>query len=49
MLGIKQDQKPDSPDEGWIGPAPWLETPLPGPISSHHRAHHLRDHMEHLV
>ncbi|UCE60793.1 MAG: aminotransferase class III-fold pyridoxal phosphate-dependent enzyme [Phycisphaerales bacterium] len=31
MLGIKQEQGPDQPDRRWIGPAPWIETPAPGP------------------
>ncbi len=34
MLGIKQDKDltPLTPDQ-WIGPAPWISTPLPGPIA----------------
>jgi len=31
MLGIKQDDIPQSPGDSWIGPAPWIETSLPGP------------------
>lgn len=33
MLGIKQVQQAGKGSEGWIGPAPWLETPLPGPVA----------------
>lgn len=32
MLGIKQDSSKPT-EEGWIGPAPWLETEVPGPKS----------------
>jgi len=31
MLGIKQDETPQESSHDWIGPAPWIETPLPGP------------------
>lgn len=31
MLGIKQENLSDKPVDSWIGPAPWVETPLPGP------------------
>ena len=31
MLGIKQENERKETKEGWIGPAPWIETPLPGP------------------
>jgi len=31
MLGIKQDNQRDKPAESWIGPAPWIESPVPGP------------------
>ncbi|MBI4718890.1 MAG: acetyl ornithine aminotransferase family protein [Planctomycetes bacterium] len=31
MLGIKQEPHSDRQDENWIGPAPWIETALPGP------------------
>lgn len=34
MLGIKQEDDVKKSTEGWIGPAPWIETPLPGPIAS---------------
>ena len=34
MLGIKQeDDTRDTKKDGWIGPAPWIETPLPGPTA----------------
>jgi 4-aminobutyrate aminotransferase len=31
MLGIHRDETPQKSDDGWIGPAPWIQTPLPGP------------------
>jgi 4-aminobutyrate aminotransferase len=31
MLGIDEDKTPQASDSGWIGPAPWIQTPLPGP------------------
>lgn len=31
MLGIKQEDTPQKSGDSWIGPAPWIETPLPGP------------------
>lgn len=31
MLGISPDKGEKTPPTGWIGPAPWIETPLPGP------------------
>lgn len=33
MLGIKQEEKetPQSSGDSWIGPAPWIETAVPGP------------------
>lgn len=31
MLGIKQDQESERSGHEWIGPAPWIETSLPGP------------------
>ena len=31
MLGIKPEDKPDQSGKSWIGPAPWIETPPPGP------------------
>lgn len=30
MLGIKAENVPEESRDGWIGPAPWIETPLPG-------------------
>lgn len=32
MLGIRQEPEVKS-KEGWIGPAPWIQTALPGPIA----------------
>lgn len=43
MLGIRQDEAPTQAGEQWIGPAPWIETSLPGPEAKaiidrdHHR------------
>jgi 4-aminobutyrate aminotransferase len=34
MLGIKQDDPSQKSEHSWIGPAPWIETSLPGPIAS---------------
>ena len=31
MLGIKQEDTPPRSEDGWIGPAPLVETALPGP------------------
>ncbi len=31
MLGIKQDESSQPEGQDWIGPAPWIQTPLPGP------------------
>lgn len=31
MLGISAEKTPEKSEEGWIGPAPWIETELPGP------------------
>jgi 4-aminobutyrate aminotransferase len=31
MLSVKKDQLNGQSDEHWIGPAPWIETPPPGP------------------
>jgi 4-aminobutyrate aminotransferase len=31
MLGINDDKKVEQPESGWIGPAPWIQTSLPGP------------------
>lgn len=31
MLGIKNEEMPEPSGKTWIGPAPWIETPLPGP------------------
>ncbi len=31
MLGIKQDQEEKRPEDRWIGPAPAIQQPLPGP------------------
>ena len=31
MLGIKADREPQQATDGWIGPAPYVHTPLPGP------------------
>jgi 4-aminobutyrate aminotransferase len=31
MLGIKKELEPKRSEDAWIGPAPWIETPLPGP------------------
>ena len=31
MLGIKKNEDSQEPGDTWIGPAPWIETPLPGP------------------
>ena len=31
MLGIKQDDVAKQGEDHWIGPAPWIESPLPGP------------------
>ncbi|MEK6674995.1 MAG: acetyl ornithine aminotransferase family protein [Planctomycetota bacterium] len=31
MLGIRAKEVGIAMDEQWIGPAPWIETPLPGP------------------
>ena len=31
MLGIKKELEPPHSGDGWIGPAPWIQTPLPGP------------------
>lgn len=31
MLGIKQNEEAQDSKANWIGPAPWIETPLPGP------------------
>ncbi len=31
MLGIKQEELHKQSNEHWIGPAPWIETSLPGP------------------
>ena len=31
MLGIKREEQVSSPGDRWIGPAPWIETSLPGP------------------
>ena len=33
MLGIKMDEQPKSPGDTWIGPAPWIEMALPGPVA----------------
>ncbi len=33
MLGIKQEPEAAKGKENWIGPAPWIQTPLPGPIA----------------
>jgi 4-aminobutyrate aminotransferase len=30
-LGIKPEEQPQGPGDTWIGPAPWIQTPLPGP------------------
>lgn len=34
MLGIKQDPEGKRSTESWIGPAPWIQGPLPGPIAA---------------
>ncbi len=31
MLGIKKELEPPHSGDGWIGPAPWIQTSLPGP------------------
>lgn len=31
MLGIDEGKTPPRPENGWIGPAPWIQTELPGP------------------
>lgn len=31
MLGINEEKTPPKPEDGWIGPAPWIQTNLPGP------------------
>ncbi len=31
MLGIKKELEPPHTGDGWIGPAPWIQTLLPGP------------------
>ena len=31
MLGVKPKDEPDQSGKSWIGPAPWIETPPPGP------------------
>ena len=31
MLGIKSNDMSEKPGHEWIGPAPWIESPLPGP------------------
>ncbi|MCH8148553.1 MAG: aminotransferase class III-fold pyridoxal phosphate-dependent enzyme [Planctomycetes bacterium] len=33
MLGVKPDKLPDE-RHAWIGPAPWVETEIPGPLAS---------------
>jgi len=33
MLGIKESDRQKQTEDQWIGPAPWIETPLPGPIA----------------
>ena len=33
MLGIKQNEESKRSGDSWIGPAPWIETPVPGPIA----------------
>lgn len=33
MLGIKTETRMEKHDEGWIGPAPWIKTELPGPVA----------------
>ncbi len=34
MLGIKQEPEASHLKETWIGPAPWIQTSLPGPIAA---------------
>ncbi len=31
MLGIKREEHEQQPEKKWIGPAPWIQTSLPGP------------------
>ena len=31
MLGIKQGEREEHTEESWIGPAPWIQPPVPGP------------------
>jgi len=31
VLGIKREDQAQQPEDRWIGPAPWVETSLPGP------------------
>lgn len=33
MLGIKREDSPDGAQKNWIGPAPWIQTVLPGPAA----------------
>ena len=33
MLGVKPDRLPDE-RHTWIGPAPWVETEIPGPMAT---------------